>query len=88
MVFVTISREGALDIDTLLDELSAIPEVQDVYLVTGQFDLVMSLIARDMDHLKDVAYRSLTQRPEIARYETAIAYEHRRSPGIDNLSSS
>lgn len=82
VVFVNISKEGQLAIDALIDDLARVPEVQDVYLVTGRYDLVVSVIARDMDHLKDIAYTVLSERPEISRYETSIAYEHRRCYGL------
>ncbi|GMG83542.1 Lrp/AsnC family transcriptional regulator [Paralimibaculum aggregatum] len=85
VIFVTISREGSLSIDALIEDLARIPEVQDIWLVTGRYDLVVTILARDMDHLKHLAYEFLTKRPEISRYETSIAYRHHRSAGIADL---
>jgi len=85
VIFLTISREGALAIDPLVEDLAAIPGVQDVYLITGQYDLVLTVVARDMDDLKALAYRHLTGSPLISRYETSIAYDHRRCCGISGL---
>ncbi len=79
VIFVNISKEGQVNINTLMEDLVAVPEIQNVYLVTGRYDLVVSLIARDMDHLKSIAYHALTERIEITTYETSIAYEHKRS---------
>ena len=78
VIFVNISKAGQLRIDALMDELINVPEIRDVYLVTGQYDLIVSLVARDMDHLKQITYTALTGRSEITRYETSVAYTHRR----------
>ncbi len=78
VIFVNISKDGQLAIDELMDELVSIPEVQHIHLVTGRYDLIINVIARDMDHLKTVAYKFLTGRKEISRYETSISYDSRK----------
>ena len=82
MIYVNISKEGQVNIDTLMEHLIAVPEIRNVYLVTGRYDLVISLVARDTDHLKNIAYHALTMRSEITTYETSIAYEHKRSGAL------
>ena len=77
-----ISRHEQDTIDTLFDELLAIPEVQSAYLITGRYDLVVNVIARDMDHLREIAYEHFTRRDIIARFETSIVYEGREHPGL------
>ena len=79
VIFVNISKEGQVNIDALMQDLVSVPEIQNVYLVTGRYDLVVSLVARDMDHLKSIAYHALTERGEITSYETSIAYDHKRN---------
>lgn len=79
VIFVNISKEGQVGINDLLDDLVSVPEIRNVYLVTGRYDLVVSLVARDMDHLKSIAYHALTERKEITTYETSIAYDHKRN---------
>jgi len=71
------SRHEQQTIDALLDELQAIPEVQAAYLITGRYDLVVQVLARDMDHLKTLAYEHFTHRAVISRFETSIIYEAR-----------
>ncbi|NYS24805.1 Lrp/AsnC family transcriptional regulator [Rhodobacteraceae bacterium 2376] len=82
VLFVTISKAGQLRIDALMDDLVAVPEIREVFLVTGRYDLVVSLVARDMDHLKSIAYTALSAREEITGYETSVAYDHRRGKGV------
>lgn len=83
--FVTLSKTGALSIDALMAAMASAPEIEDVYLVTGRYDLVVTVVARDMDHLKAIAYDQLTARDGVERYETAIAYERRRGAGVLRL---
>jgi DNA-binding Lrp family transcriptional regulator len=76
------SRHERHTIDALLDDLERIPEVQAAYLVTGGYDLMVRVLARDMDHLKALAYEHFTDRPVISRFETSIVYEGRERPGV------
>jgi len=82
IIFVNISKDGQIAIDDLMDELIALPEVQSVHLVTGSYDLIVRVVARDTNHLKNLAYEVLTGRREITRYETSIVYESRRRDSI------
>ena len=78
---IGISRHERQTIDSLLDELQRIPEVQGAYLITGRYDLMVRVLARDMDHLKTLAYEHFTHRPVISRFETSIIYEGREGQG-------
>ncbi len=71
------TRHERQTIDQLLDELLEIPEVQAAYLITGRYDLMVQVIAHDMDHLKKLAYEHFTHRAVISRFETSIIYEGR-----------
>jgi DNA-binding Lrp family transcriptional regulator len=46
-------------------------------LITGRYDLVVHVVARDMQHLKDLALDSFTNRPGVTHLETSIAYKSR-----------
>jgi DNA-binding Lrp family transcriptional regulator len=78
---IEISRHERRTIDSLLDELQRIPEVQGAYLITGRYDLMVRVLARDVDHLKTLAYEHFTHRPVISRFETSIIYEGREGRG-------
>ena len=82
MFFIGTSQHEQDAIDTLLDEFIAIPEVQSVSLITGRYDLVVEVIARDMDDLKALAYENFTNRSVVTRFETSIVYEGRESRGL------
>ncbi len=79
LFMINTSRHERQTIDVMLDELVEIPEVQAAYLITGRYDLVVHVLARDMDHLKTLAYEHFTHRPQISRFETSIIYEGREN---------
>lgn len=77
VVMAKISKHGQIHIDRLMDQLAALPEIQQVHLVTGRYDLVVQMIVQDMNHLKEVARRAFSDTENISAYETAITYDSR-----------
>jgi len=60
------------------DEIDVeVPEVRFAFLVTGPHDFVVHIVARDMQHLKDLVLDNFTNRPAVTRVETSIIYEAR-----------
>jgi DNA-binding Lrp family transcriptional regulator len=55
-----------------------IPEVRSAFLLTGRWDVVVHVVARDMAHLKDLALDKFTNQPGVTRIETAIVYDAKR----------
>jgi len=78
VIFANVSKDGQINNDRLLDQLIAAPEIQNIDLVTGKYDMVISMVARDMDHLKSAVYEALTLNREIVSFETSIVYDQRR----------
>lgn len=78
VIFANVSKDGQIENDHLLDELITAPEIQNIYLVTGKYDMVISMVARDMDHLKSAVYNALTLNRDIISFETSIVYDQRR----------
>jgi DNA-binding Lrp family transcriptional regulator len=64
-------------VDRFMTEVVNIPEVRSAFLVTGRWDFVVHVVARDMQHLKDLALDSFTNRPGVTRIETSIIFEAR-----------
>ena len=55
-----------------------VPEVRFAFLVTGRYDVVVQVVVRDTQHLKDLALDNFTNRPGVIRIETSIIFEGRR----------
>lgn len=65
-------------VDKLMDDIVNVPEVRSAFLVTGRHDLVVHVVVRDTQHLKDLALDRFTNRPGVTRIETSIIFEARQ----------
>ena len=72
VVLVTAER-GALP--TLGAALAEIPGVSEVYSVTGAFDFVAMVRAREHEELADIVTRRIAQVPGVARTDTHVAFK-------------
>lgn len=78
LLMIELAKHERGTVDRLLDDLVGIPEVRSAHLITGRYDLVVHVAARDTHHLKDLALDHFTSRPGVTRIETSIIYETRR----------
>ncbi|HEY1797698.1 MAG TPA: Lrp/AsnC family transcriptional regulator [Stellaceae bacterium] len=75
--FIEMSKHERGVIDRFLEEVVDIPEVRSAFLVTGPHDFIVHVVARDMQHLKDVVLGRFTNRAEVTRIESSIIFEAR-----------
>jgi DNA-binding Lrp family transcriptional regulator len=59
-------------------DVGKIAEVRSAFLLSGRWDVIVHVVARDTAHLKDLALDKFTSRPGVTRIETAIVYDSRR----------
>jgi DNA-binding Lrp family transcriptional regulator len=78
LFMIGLAKHERSTVDALLDALVDVPEVRFAYLVTGRHDLVVHVVVRDTEHLKDLAFDQFTNRPGVVRIETSIIYDVRR----------
>ncbi len=72
VVLVTAERAA---LPTLGEALAAVEGVSDVYSVTGEFDFVAMVRAREHDELADIITRRIAQVPGVARTTTHVAFK-------------
>lgn len=75
LFLIELSKHERATVDQFMDEIVDIPEVRSAHLITGRYDLVVHVVARDTHHLKDLALDRFTNRPGVTRIETSIIYE-------------
>jgi Lrp/AsnC family transcriptional regulator for asnA, asnC and gidA len=66
------------DLSAVLDELTDLPEVDDVFVVTGQWDLLVHGRVRDPEHLNELLIERLWRSPSFRHSETMLVIDHRR----------
>ena len=63
LFFVELSKHERTVVDDFMAGVADIPEVRSAFLITGRYDLVVHVVARDMQHLKFLALDKFTNRP-------------------------
>ena len=72
IVYLTITAMHGYQQGVIMDELTALPEVEEVLLMTGGFDMLVRLRVRDDSHLRDLLLNRVWQIEGIQRTETSI----------------
>ena len=78
LLMIELSKHNRGIVDQFLDEIVGVPEVRSAFLVSGRYDLVVHVVVRDTQHLKDLALDQFTTRPGVTRIETSIIFDARR----------
>jgi Lrp/AsnC family transcriptional regulator for asnA, asnC and gidA len=71
-VYVTVTAVTGYEQGLIMARLRALPEVEDVMLVTGDFDMLVRVRVRDHTHLRDLLINSVWQIEGIQRTETSL----------------
>ncbi len=75
---IELSKHERATVDSFMDEISMISEVRSAYLLTGRWDVIVHVVARDTEHLKDLALDKFTSWPGVTRIETSIIYAEKQ----------
>lgn len=72
--FVLVSlawhKENALD--NFVSKVRSIEEIVECYLVTGEADLLMKLVCKDIPSYEQILFKTLSKIPEIERLKTLM----------------
>jgi len=79
MYFIELAKHSRELVETFKLEMQRLPEVRSVYLVAGQYDFLLHVAVRDVQHLRDLALDAITIRPEVTRIETVLIFAHERN---------
>ena len=83
-VAVRLARHSRDAVDGFRVHLLTLAEVVSIYHTGGENDFIVHVAVRDADHLRDLALDAFTTRPEVARINTALVYEHVRPDVLPN----
>lgn len=85
MVAVRLTQHDRPRVEAFQAHALGLPEVVQVYHIAGANDFLVHVAVRDAEHLRDLVLTAFTERPEVARIETALLFAHHRSPGLPIL---
>ena len=72
MVLITLSHHQMGSIDRFEESIRAIPEVSDCFHLTGQYDYLVHLVVRDIDHLGEVIKHTIGGIAGVEKQETLL----------------
>jgi DNA-binding Lrp family transcriptional regulator len=86
MTSVTIRPPTRQNIEAFRNWASELPELVDVFVVSGGSDFLLHVAVPDTAALYAFVIDRLTERPEVADVNTSVIYEHIRRPVLEPLS--
>jgi Lrp/AsnC family leucine-responsive transcriptional regulator len=72
IVLVTLEREDPRTMDEMMAQLRAEPEVIEAWNVTGDFDVAVKMIARDMESYDDTVKRLFLVNERVRTFQTLV----------------
>ncbi len=73
VVQVVLCCHGPSNTDAFIKRMNQIPEVQQCFYVTGEYDFILIVVARDMDDYQGVMGRIFTGDEAVDRYTTTVS---------------
>lgn len=73
MVLITLSLHQVESIDSFEESVRAVPEVSSCYHLTGQYDYLLHLCVRDVEHLGRLIKHTIGAIPGVEKQETFLA---------------
>ncbi len=69
---ITLNSQKQEDLDAFEAAVRAVPEVMECYLVTGEYDYLLRVVARDTVDYERIHHEHLTRLPGVARVKTSF----------------
>ncbi len=73
VVYLAVTAGPGMDISEIIKAISAIPEAQDMSVVTGSMDLLVRLRVRDHSHLRELLLTQIFKINGVQRTETFLS---------------
>lgn len=75
VVGVTLEREHPEIIENFKKSMKTMPEVMQCLYVTGDFDFVLLLTAKNMEHYEEFTQQFFFKNPHIKRFQTSVVMD-------------
>lgn len=85
IIAVRVRPHSRVHVDSFWEYALRLPEVIEVFHVTGADDFLVHVGVADMDGLRDFVLDRLTVRPEVAHVESHLIYAQGRRPELEPL---
>jgi DNA-binding Lrp family transcriptional regulator len=85
IVAVRVRAHARTLVEQFREHALTLPEVVQVFHVTGADDFLLHVAVPDTDALRDFVLDRLAGRPEVGHVETRVVYEHTHRPVLEPL---
>lgn len=82
VLFVQLGKLEAEVVDDFVGSTATVPEVRSVFLVSGRSDLIVDVVVRDMQHLKEIISKHFNRHDVVLRVETSMVFDSRRQHAL------
>lgn len=69
---ITLTSQKQEDLDRFEEAVRAVPEIMECYLITGEYDYLLRVVARDTVDYERIHHQHLTHLPGVARVKTSF----------------
>ncbi|QDO83650.1 Lrp/AsnC family transcriptional regulator [Shewanella psychropiezotolerans] len=81
MVMITLERDHSSILNQFLTRINKEPEVLDSWYVTGDFDLILRVVAKDMEAYDEFTTRVLHKDDSVKVFQTQVVMRHAKING-------
>lgn len=82
MLLVTLERDNNSVVNTFLSRINKQPEVLDSWYVTGDLDIVLQVVARDMEAFDEFVQRVIHKDDSVKNLKTLVIMRHTKNGPI------
>lgn len=75
IVEIVLEKVRVAEVSAIKKRLKAAPEVQQIYNVTGDVDLMLIVLARDVEHFEEISRALFSADPHVRRYRTSVVMD-------------
>jgi DNA-binding Lrp family transcriptional regulator len=75
IVEITLEKVRVEEVSVMKARLKAAPEIQQIYNVTGEADLLLIVLARDVEHFEQLSRELFSADPLVRRYKTSLVVD-------------
>ena len=75
IVEIVLEKVRVAEVTEIKQRLKSAPEVQQIYNVTGDVDLLLIVLARDVEHFEQISRDLFSSDPHVRRYRTSVVMD-------------
>lgn len=80
---VSLKSQAESDLQAFEDHVQGLPEVRDCYMLNGEIDFMLKVVAKDLQQFQKFLTSNLTSAPNVASVKTSLTIRSaKHEPGV------